>query len=203
MQLLQKWFSILLLVVSFSNISFAQYGELSIRSLLEKKIYFLADGKVGNADYWSIPLGTFDCKLSRPFPGEGKVEFSANLNFSLISSGYIEGNGYGSRGKTNAEGYFVIDDGDSVKQLDFNDIDYIYDYGNRVVLSDGKEHKLYVYCEGNKNEPYGLQIMIWNYNKKFSELKHFKDFKDLSAFSFTKSGFAKAKIAQAKMKYND
>lgn len=166
------------------------------RALLEKDIFFLSNGKVEHGKYWSLPLGTFECTLVRSFPGEGNVEIDANVNFSLLSSMYIEGSGYGSRGKISAEGHFAVQEGDSLKTLELNEIDYVYQNGRMVKLKDGTVKNLYIKCENNKLVIKRMQIMLWVYDNKFKELKHSKDVSMVQGFSFTKNGAYSALKAQ-------
>ena len=69
------------------------------RNILQKKIFYLSsDNKQGQAVYWVIYLGNFDCKLTRKFPGESPRSIDASMNFQY-NSVYIEGNGYSAKGK--------------------------------------------------------------------------------------------------------
>ncbi len=188
-------------VVVFCLNALAQYGQYSQRSLLEKTVYYLAEGKIGSASYWSLPLGAFPCTLKKYFPGEGKIDIDAELNFALLSSGYIEGNGYGSRGKAAAEGYFAIETKDStgkdtLVKLDISDIDYVYQNGRMVKTKKGLDQNLILACEVNKHTIKRMQIMIWRYDKEFKELKHLKDVPMITAFSFSKDGINRALRAQ-------
>ena len=168
----------------------SQYAQ---RSLLEKSIFFINNGKIESAKYWSVPIGKASCKLAREFAGEGKVTFDAEMNFALLSSGYIEGNGYGTRGKCGAEAQFILKETDSVnKQIDLGDIDYVYENGAKVRLKNGISADLLVKCEGNVFTISSMDIMIWIYDNTFKELKHSKDISGISAFAFTKEGAARA-----------
>lgn len=175
---------------------FSQFAQYSQRSLLEKKIYYVANGKVASANYWSLPIGSFPVTLNRRFPGEGNIDVEAEVNFSALSSGYIEGSGYGARGKIGSEAQFAIMDADTVKDLDFNDIDYVYASGDMVKPKKGDTQPLILSCEVNKLTIKNMKIMIWRYDKKFSELKHSKDIDRITAFSFTKDGAYRAVKAQ-------
>jgi len=183
---------VLLTVLSVCIYSLAQYGVYTARSLLEKKIYFIANGKMDACSFWSLHLGKFDCTLSRYFAGEGNVDIEGTLNFALLSSAYIEGQGYGARGKMGAEAQFAIEDGDSLKILDLAEIDYVYDSGKMVKLKNGNAHPLILSCEKNRHRILRMKIMIWNYDKQYKELKHFKDIDMVTAFSFTKEGAYRA-----------
>jgi hypothetical protein len=180
--------------------SFTQYSQYSTRSLLEKKVFYVANGKISSATFWALPLGKFDCTLNRYFPGEDKVDIEASVNFSLLSSGYIEGTGYGTRGVAKAEAQFTIQEGDSLKQVELGEIDYIYDNDKRVKLRKGGEYPLTLSCEVNNLTIRRMKIMIWLYNKKYKELKHSKDVDMVRAFSFTKEGAVRALKAQRSIK---
>lgn len=180
--------------------SFSQYSQYSTRSLLEKKVFYIANGKIGSASFWALPLGKFDCTLNRYFPGEDKINIEAAVNFSLLSSGYIEGSGYGERGKATAEAQFAIQDGDTIKVIELGEIDYIYDNGKMVKLRKGNAHPLILSCEINNLTIRRMKIMIWLYNKKYKELKHSKDIDMVRAFSFTKEGAVRALKAQRNLK---
>ncbi len=179
------------ILTCYINVS-AQYGQYSTRSLLEKRVYYVANGKIGSAKYWSLPVGKFDCTLRRYFAGEDTVSVNAAVNFALLSSGYIEGRGYGDRGKTSAEAVFAILDGDTLKELDLEDIDYVYQNGGMIKPRKSAACPLIMKCEVNQLTIRRMQIMIWSYDKKFHELKHFKDINGVTAFSFTKEGAYRA-----------
>ena len=183
---------VLLTVLSICIYSLAQHGIYTARSLLEKKIYYVANGKMSTCSFWSLHLGKFDCTLSRYFAGEGDVDIEGTLNFALLSSAYIEAKGYGVRGKMGAEGQFAIEDGDSIKVLDLSEIDYVYDSGKMVKVKNGNAYPLILACEKNRHKILRMKIMIWSYDKKYKELKHFKDIDMVTAFSFTKEGAYRA-----------
>lgn len=176
--------SLLFVTICITELS-AQYGQ---RSLLERRVYYLADGKIASCDFWSIPLGKFSTTLRRYYPGFDTVEVTSNMNFSFLSSGYIEGNGYGDRGKVAAEAEFAIEEEGALKPIDINDIDYVYQSGSRVKLKNGADTDLFIHSEGNKFSASSMQIMIWAYDKVYKELKHSKDIPAIDAFSFTKEG---------------
>lgn len=181
-----------LLAISFT---FAQYGQgqFQTRSLLEKKIFYIYNGKIESSKYWSIPLGTFELTLSQKFPGEGVVDFGANINFALLSSGYIEGTGYGERGKATATANYAVEDGDSLRTLEFSDIEYVYLNGSKVKLKDKKEtQELYIKCGKNKVQSKKISIMKWRFDNTFKELKHDKDIDRIIGFAFTKENALKA-----------
>jgi len=172
--------------------TYTQYGPYTSRSLLEKEFYFVANGKIERADYWALHVGKFDCVLKRPFPGEGEVSFDASLNFNLLSSGYIEGTGYGTRGKAGAEAQLAIMDADTIKTLEPSEVEYVYQSGEMIKVKNRPACPLIVYSETNKMTIRRMKIMIWIYDKKYNELKHLKDVDEVTAFSYTKEGAYKA-----------
>lgn len=198
------YFACLLLIATLYSFSFAQVGAYSSRSLLEKKVYVLVGKKIITSKFWSIPLGNFDCTIKKKYPGEGDVNVDCSMNLSLLSSAYIEGSGYGSRGKMTAEGHFAIRDGDTIRTIELSEIDYIFDGGLQVALTDQKTYPLCLKIENavddktlrGRHKIRNPQIMLWKYNKVFKELKHDKDLKGVLAISFTKQGIQKAKKAQ-------
>ncbi|MGD9200194.1 MAG: hypothetical protein PVI26_01410 [Chitinispirillia bacterium] len=190
-------FFITILVIFALKIStYAQYGQYSSRSLLEKKIYYIANGKINTCNYWSLPLGRYDCTLNRFFAGEGKIDVEATLNFTMLSSGYVEGHGYGTKGKIGSEARFAYENGDSLVPIDLKEIDYVYDGGRTVKLINQPESPLILSCEANRLSINSMKIMIWVYDKTFHELKHTKDVDHVTAFSFTKEGAVRALKAQ-------
>jgi hypothetical protein len=160
--------------------------------LLEKEMYFVVNGRIERADYWALHIGKFDCTLKRYFPGEGDVPVDASLNFNVLSSGYIEGSGYGTRGKAGAEAQFAIMDGDTLRILEFSEIEYVYDSGAMIKVKNRPACPLILHSETNKHTIRRMKIMIWTYDKKFNELKHLKDVDEVTAFAFTKDGVYKA-----------
>jgi hypothetical protein len=190
------FFITILVIFALKITTFAQYGQYSSRSLLEKKIYFIANGKIKTCNYWSLPLGRYDCTLNRYFAGEGKIDVQATLNFTMLSSGYVEGHGYGTKGKIGSEAKFAYENGDSLTSISLKDIDYVYDSGRTVKLKNNPECPLILSCEANKLIIRNMKIMIWIYDKKFHELKHKKDVDNVTAFSFTKEGATRALRAQ-------
>jgi hypothetical protein len=170
----------------------AQYGQYSSRSLLEKKIYYLADGKIQSARFWSLYLGDHDCKVFKYFPGEGDIELNATVNYSLLSSGYIEGKGYSSRGGVTSEALFGIARSDTVKTLPLDSIEYVYSYGEKVKPVGEEETDLILYSGGkNRLTVRRLTLRLFSYDKQYGELKHTTDI-PIQAFAFSREAAAKA-----------
>ena len=181
------------LVISVS----AQYGQYSTRALLEKKIYYLADGKAGSADFWALHLGNHSAALKKYYPGEGEITVNSELNFSLLSSSYIEGVGYSSKGKIQAEAEFAVAEGDSTRELPHDSIVFVYNWGRMVKPVGSQTTKLILRDEsGNAHTIKRMTLRKYVFNKEFGELNFDKDI-PVSAFSFTKEGIAKARKAMA------
>lgn len=144
-------FWMVLFMVVAAGVLFAQ----SNRSIIERKVWYTTDTnkKVGEARFWTIFLGNYDMKITRDFPGEGRITFDASINYQLLSSGYIEGNGAGSRGKLNGllpAMLIKTEAGEATIQI--ADIDYIYDWGTKVALRDGRKGDFMMSAEGKPTE---------------------------------------------------
>lgn len=174
---------------------FAQTEEYKERHLLKRMIYFVdGQGKVESAEYWSIALGNFDFKVEREYPGEGVLPVEGSANLSFISSGYIEGAGYGERGKITVAADFCVEDGDSLKVLELTDIDFIFYGSTKVKLKDGAITDLYMTIEdpANKVQAKRTTMMVFKFDKSWGELQHEKDVDRVIGYSFTKEGAQRA-----------
>jgi hypothetical protein len=121
------------------------------RNILEKKIFYLSNSnKTGQARFWVVFLGNYNVQLKRNIPGEGEIPVNASVNLQLISSGYVEGNGYGSKGKIECLPTMLLDNGQEEKRIILDSIDYIYDFGRKVRLQNGETGDLVLDVEGNK-----------------------------------------------------
>jgi hypothetical protein len=181
----------------------AQYGQYSSRSLLEKRIYYVNNGKIDGCKFWSLYLGDHESKVPKYFPGEGDVVLDANVNYNLLSSGYVEGQGYSSRGKVRTDGRFGIAVGDSVMPLPLDSIEYVYDFGRRVKPVGREETDLVLYTAGmNKLTVKRLLLRKFRYDKTYGELKPDGDV-PIQAFAFTKSGAAKAMAAHRRVRQGE
>jgi hypothetical protein len=116
--------------------SFAQ-GQ---RGMIERNAWYVgADGRIAQVQYWRVFLGDFnDVTLRRTFHGAGEIDVQAGMNFQLFSSGHVEGNGASARGRVQAlpRMRITVDGQGSFIRID--EIDYIFDYGTKVVLKDGR-----------------------------------------------------------------
>ncbi len=170
----------------------AQYGPYTSRGLLEKTLYYVDEvGKTGACSFWSLYLGKHSCKLKKPFPGEGEVTIDAEVNFNFLSSLYIEGKGYGSRGKVDADAKFAVPAGDSIKVIEPEKIEFVYDYGAKIKTGDGGLTDLILHPEGNSLQIKRMLLRIFTYSKADKELKFDKDVA-IQAFSFSKAGLQEA-----------
>lgn len=121
------------------------------RNILEKKIFYLGNNnKTGQARFWVVYLGNYNLQLKRNIPGEGEVPVNASVNLQLLSSGYVEGNGYGSKGKVECLPTMLLSKGQEEKRIVLDSIDYIYDFGRKVRLQNGETGDLVLDIEGNK-----------------------------------------------------
>ncbi len=185
------------LVLAVMAGSVSAQSEFQARGLLQKKVWFMVSGKVADtASYWSMHLGRYECVVNQDFPGEGSVAVKANFDFNLLSSMYIEGYGYGDRGKIVQRAEYAIGDSASSTIIEVDSIDYVYGWGGKVHMKSGKDMGLVVQVQTNTMVPFGLSIDTWTFNKEMGELKKNKSVEAVSAFSFTKEGAQRAAVAQ-------
>ncbi len=181
---------------------FAQYGQYSSRSLLEKKLYYVKDGKIGTASFWALYLGNHEAKISKYFPGKGDVKLNAQVNFSLLSSAYIEGKGYSSKGKVDVAADFAVPGSDSTRGIILDNIDYVYLHGRKVKPVEGEATNLILRAEGTNNLVVKrLLLREFRYDKTYNELKFAEDI-PIEAFSFTKAGAQRALAAMKNAQNN-
>lgn len=170
------------------------------RNILEKKMFYLSNAnKVGQAKFWVIYLGNHDCKLIRSIPGEGNVNIDASVNFQLLSSGYVEGNGYGTKGKVDCLPTMMISVNGEEKRIVMDSIDYIYDFGRKVRMKTGDEGELVLDVENNKKFAKKFIMREYKLTEYFGEqiLKEGSEETPLMAISLTQEGIARAQKAQA------
>lgn len=198
---IKKSVAMVILMCALVLPTFAQ-DDLSTRTLMKRSIFYVkTDGTVHKADYWSIPMGKFDFTVKRDFPGEGELAVEGAANLLFISSGYIEGNGYGERGKLSVRAVFDVMDGDTLRPIALGEIDYIYMGGKKVKLKEAaQEENLYISVEtpSNKFQPKKLSINIYWLDPEWGELQHKEDVSPILAISFTKAGAQKAYKAALK-----
>lgn len=190
--------------VLFCSISLLLLAATSgfARNILEKKIqYISADGKVGQARFWVVFLGNYDVKLTKKFPGEGEQQIDASVNFQIISSGYIEGNGYSAKGKIDHKPPMVMSNVNGDKKIDLDSIDYVYDYGAKVTLLNGETGDFFIDIDGTKLAAKKFLMREYKLTNYYGEeiLKEGSTEIPLSAFALTKEGIVRAQKAQAKL----
>lgn len=173
------------------------------RSILEKRVYYVnAGGGTGQARFWTVYLGNFDCNIIRKRPGESEKKIQASMNLQLLSSGYIEGNGYGETGKVQSLPSMEITtvNGENLK-ISIDSIDFIYDYGRKVQLVSGKNGDLSINVESDRKVAKKFLMREFKLTDYFGEeiLKEGSEETALAALAFSKEGFAKAKKAQAQL----
>ena len=170
------------------------------RSILEKKIYYIDNaGKSGQARFWTIFLGNHDCKLQRKNPGQPEKEIVASMNLQLLSSGYVEGNGYGETGKVQSLPLMEIRTAEGERKIDIDSIECIYDYGAKVMLYSGAVGDFVINVEGDRKTAKKFLMREFKLTNYYGEeiLKEGSEETPLSAIAFSKEGLAKAKKAQA------
>lgn len=174
----------------------AQMELWASRTLLEKQLYYVANGKIGVCKYFSLYLGGHDLMLRRKFPGEDTISLEAIMNFVLISSGYISGSGYSERGKVDCMTGFFFATEDTSYSLHLDSIDYAYENLNMVKTTTGTTGYLRIDAEGKLVRPKKLLLtafkMVDHYGDKV--LRKDKDIQ-ISAISFSKTGIRKALAA--------
>jgi hypothetical protein len=149
------------------------------RSLMEKKLFYIADGKISEAKFWRIHMGTFDMTLNRKVPGEGVQPVKASMNIALLSSGYVEGSGYSEKlGRVECMGYFFLKTASGTTKVDVDSIEFVVrDNGIKVKRSNGEEGDLIIDIEGTAQiTPKVLELKYFAYyNKEEGTLREPKD----------------------------
>jgi hypothetical protein len=165
------------------------------RSILEKKMYYLDNtGKIGEAKYWTVFLGLHEVTLTRKYPGEEPQPVTGNMNLSLLSSGYIEGNGYSARGKIDCLPTMKMRSEQGVKNISLDSIACIYEYGNKVLLVTGEAGDFIIDAEGQPVTAKRFQLsefVLKNVDGE-KELKPLSADKPIRAIAFTKEAILKA-----------
>ncbi len=170
------------------------------RSILEKKMYYISNtGKTGMARFWTVFLGNHDCKIRRKSPGVPEKEIVASMNLQLLSSGYIEGNGYGESGKVQSLPVMELKTPEGERKISIDSILCIYDYGTKVILNSGAEGDFIINVEGDRKVARKFLLREFKLTNYFGEeiLKEGSEETYLSAIAFSKAGLAKAQKAQA------
>ncbi len=179
-----------LIFIVAASISFA-------RSILPRRMYFLTSitNKVGEATHWFVFLGQHECTLNRKFPGEEIQPVTGNVNFSLLSSGYIEGSGYSAKGKLDCMPAMKIKNDNGERVIDLDSIDCIFDYGQKVRTVKGEVGDFIIDVEGQQK--IANRFVLTEYKMVTSsdgerELKKTGDDIRLTAIAFSREGIARA-----------
>jgi hypothetical protein len=170
------------------------------RNILEKKTFYLNNtNKTGQARFWVIFLGTHDVKITRAIPGEGDVTVQAKVNLQLLSSGYVEGNGYGEKGKIECLPTMLLSNGQDERRIVLDSIDYLYDFGRKVRMLTGDTGSLVIDVEGNKVVAKKFLMREYKLTQYYGEeiLKEGSQEIPLMGISLTQDGVVRAQKAQA------
>lgn len=165
------------------------------RSILEKRMFYLDNNnKIGEAKYWTVFLGLHEVTLTRKYPGEEPQPVSGNMNLSLLSSGYVEGNGYSARGKIDCLPTLKIRSGNGVRGISLDSISCIFNYGEKVLLVTGETGDLIIDAEGQPltAKRFMLSEFVLKNVDGEKELKPSSADKPISAIAFTKEAIARA-----------
>ena len=189
---------VLFVLIAFAA-GYSQDG-LRQRSMMKNTIFYVQpDGKVLSADYWQLQLGSFEVTVNRRYPGEGVVPIDGTVSVALMSGGYLEGNGAGSKGKamvrlvTSAE--LAVKRNGNFEFIRPDTIDFIYYGGERVKLKGASESEdLYVYIEERDNTYKAKRFVLAAYvsDKNTGELTYTGQISPLIGVSFTQEGARRA-----------
>ena len=162
------------------------------RSMMKRTVFYASpDGKVGTSDYWQLALGNFEVEVERRFPGEGAVKVEGSVNIALMSGGYVEGNGFGNRGRlvANAE-LAVLRDG-KYEFVRVEAIDFIFLGGSKIKLKESENiEDLYIHIEDPSNVSQARRFILSTYNlaRNTGELTYDGEISPIIAISFTQEG---------------
>jgi len=173
------------------------------KGMIESKAWYVdSDKKVREVAYWRIFLGDYDIKIKRNYPGEGQIEVPAGMNFQFFpagpNKGFIEGNGQGSKGRVSSlPNMRIVSGGGDGEEIKMDVIDYIYDYGTKVALKDGRKGDFMIGGDGIAGILEIKRFQLSEYVQikgKFGELelKEVKDRVPIIGISFTKEGATRA-----------
>jgi len=164
--------------------------------MLERKAWYVdEDKKTGQVLFWRIFLGDYNnVKLRRTFHGHGEIDVEAGMNFQLFSAGYIEGNGASARGRVSAHPMMRIRVGDEVTEIKIDNVDYIYDYGTKVAMKDGRKGDFFFYLhpEGTLMVPRRFQLTEFKLTKGTGEMSEIRDRMPIVAIAFSQDATRKA-----------
>jgi hypothetical protein len=185
--------SIIFIVIALACAS----GTISAKALLEKSIYFVNpdNGKIDSTRYWTIFLGSYPAvPLMRRFPGEDSLSVNSDLNLTVLSSGYIEGYGYTSKGRVDCMASFIADTGARAVKLPVDSIEYIIAGGEKVKPRNMPLCDLTIEVEGNKAGAVKT-MMLTKYKLVVEEDE--RNLKPQGDVTITEFGFSRAALAAA------
>ena len=188
------------LMVSLCALASA-YDMMGSRTFLEKNLFYISKGKIGQCKYWSLHMGAHECKLRRKFPGEDTIQVDATMNFDMISSGYVSGAGYSARGKVDCITGFHFATQDTSYKIEIDSIAYAFDYCDKTQLTTGEKGFLRIDAEGKLVRPKKCLLRVYHMVDHYGDkvLRRKVDI-PVSAFSFTKTGIRKALAEEKKLK---
>jgi hypothetical protein len=127
-------------------------GGVNAKSLLEKTVFFFNPdlNKIDSAKYWTVFLGSYSSTLERKFPGEEPQKVTCDLNFNLLSSGYVEGYGMSRKGRIDCEGAMMAEGGSANQKVALDSVDYVFDNARSIKMKNGPTLSFYLDVEGNK-----------------------------------------------------
>jgi hypothetical protein len=164
------------------------------RSILERKVFYVntVTGKSGMAKFWVVYLGNHEVTLTRKYPGEEPQKVTGSMNLQLLSSGYVEGNGYSAKGKLECLPVMKMKNDKGTTQISIDSIDCIYDFGGKVRTVKGETGEFIIDCEGLLITPTKFLMREYKMTNYYGEeiLKEGSDEIKVSAIAFTKEGLA-------------
>jgi hypothetical protein len=127
-------------------------GSVSAKSILEKTVFFFNPdlNKIDSAKYWTVFLGSYPSSLERKFPGLDPKRYNCDLNFNLLSSGYVEGYGMTSKGRVDCEPAMMGEGGSASQKITLDSVEYIFDNARSIKLKNGPTLSFYLDVEGEK-----------------------------------------------------
>jgi hypothetical protein len=186
------------IVILTCLIFIAAASVCSARSLMPRRMQYLTaiTNKVSEATHWFVFLGQHECTLNRKFFGEDMQPVTGNVNLSLLSSGYIEGNGYSAKGKIDCMPTMKLKNDAGERTIELDSIDCIFDYGHKVRMNSGDIGDFIIDVEGQPKS--ANRFVLTEYKMAVSadgerELKKTGDDIRISAIAFSKDGIARAK----------
>jgi hypothetical protein len=183
-------------IVILVGLFFIAATTISIgRSILERKMYYInaQTGKSGQAKFWVIYLGNHEVTLNRKYPGEEVQPVTGSMNFQLLSSGYIEGNGYSAKGKLSCLPTMHLKNESGIKKISIDTIDCLYEHGKKVHTKSGEVGDFIIDVEGQPIVANRFIMREYKLTNYYGEeiLKEGSEETRVSAIAFSKEGLAR------------